>query len=78
MDRALEADGAAWPGGLAVVNGMSRDRDMRWSLEEGHRRLRWEQVDGLYDASWRFPLPPALVRVAPRVRRDDTRLVTFP
>jgi hypothetical protein len=42
------------------MNGMSRNPDMRWSLEEGHRRLQWEPVDGLDDASYPFPPPGQL------------------
>jgi nucleoside-diphosphate-sugar epimerase len=47
MDRALEADGAAWPDGFVVVNGMSRNMGLRWSLEEGRRWLQWEPLDGI-------------------------------
>jgi hypothetical protein len=47
MDRALEADGEDWPDGFVIVNGMSRNRGMRWSLEEARRWLRWEPVDGI-------------------------------
>jgi nucleoside-diphosphate-sugar epimerase len=47
MSRALEADGSSWPGGFVVVNGMSRNAGLRWSLEEARRWLRWEPEDGL-------------------------------
>jgi nucleoside-diphosphate-sugar epimerase len=47
MDRALEADGAEWPAGFVIVNGMSGNRGMRWSLEEARRWLQWEPGDGI-------------------------------
>jgi len=50
MDRALAADGAAWPDGFVVVNGMSRNPGLRWSLEEARRWLQWEPVDGIDDS----------------------------
>jgi nucleoside-diphosphate-sugar epimerase len=49
MQRALEADGASWPGGFVVVNGMSRNPGLRWSLEEAWRWLQWEPEDGIED-----------------------------
>ena len=47
MDRALEADGAEWPDGFVVVNAMSRNPGLRWSLEEARRWLQWEPEDGI-------------------------------
>jgi nucleoside-diphosphate-sugar epimerase len=47
MDRALEADGSGWPEGFVIVNGMSRNAGLRWSLEEARRWLQWEPVDGI-------------------------------
>jgi nucleoside-diphosphate-sugar epimerase len=47
MDRALEADGANWPDGFVIVNAMSRNPGLRWSLEEARRWLQWEPVDGI-------------------------------
>jgi nucleoside-diphosphate-sugar epimerase len=47
MDRALEADGEDWPDGFVIVNGMSQNHGMRWSLEEARRWLQWEPVDGI-------------------------------
>jgi hypothetical protein len=47
MDRALEADGAEWPHGFVVVNAMSRNPGLRWSLEEARRWLQWEPEDGI-------------------------------
>jgi len=49
MDRALEAEGADWPEGFVIVNGMSRNPDLRWSLEEARRWLQWEPEDGISD-----------------------------
>jgi nucleoside-diphosphate-sugar epimerase len=49
MDRALEADGTDWPEGFVIVNGMSRNRGLRWSLEEARRWLQWEPLDGIDD-----------------------------
>ena len=40
MDRAIEADGAAWPEGFVIVNAMSRNPGLRWSLEEARRVAR--------------------------------------
>jgi nucleoside-diphosphate-sugar epimerase len=47
MERALEADGSDWPEGFVIVNAMSRNAGLRWSLEEAHRWLQWEPVDGI-------------------------------
>jgi nucleoside-diphosphate-sugar epimerase len=47
VERAIEADGATWPEGFVIVNGMSRNPGLRWSLEEARRWLQWEPVDGL-------------------------------
>ena len=47
MDRALEADGSEWPDGFVVVNAMSRNPGLRWSLEEARRWLQWEPEDGI-------------------------------
>jgi nucleoside-diphosphate-sugar epimerase len=49
MDRALEADGADWPEGFVIVNAMSRNPGLRWSLEEARRWLQWEPEDGIDD-----------------------------
>ncbi|MCG6925695.1 MAG: NAD(P)-dependent oxidoreductase [Acidobacteria bacterium] len=49
MDRALEADGTGWPDGFVVVNAMSRNPGLRWSLEEARRWLQWEPKDGIVD-----------------------------
>ena len=47
MERAIEADGATWPEGFVIVNGMSRNPGLRWSLEEARQWLQWEPVDGI-------------------------------
>ncbi len=49
MERALEAAGADWPEGFVIVNGMSRNPGLRWSLEEARRWLQWEPQDGIGD-----------------------------
>jgi nucleoside-diphosphate-sugar epimerase len=49
MNRALEADGSSWPEGFVIVNGMSRNPGLRWSLEEARRWLQWEPEDGIED-----------------------------
>jgi nucleoside-diphosphate-sugar epimerase len=50
MERALEADGASWPEGFVIVNGMSRNPGLRWSLEEARHWLQWEPRDGIDEA----------------------------
>lgn len=51
MDRAIDADGAAWPEGFVIVNAMSRNPGLRWSLEEARQWLQWEPVDGIAEDS---------------------------
>lgn len=46
--RALTADGSAWPGGYVLVNGMSGNRGMKWSLAEARRWLGYEPADDVY------------------------------
>jgi nucleoside-diphosphate-sugar epimerase len=50
MERALLADGSGWPGGFLIVNGVSNNTGMRWSLEEARRWLGYEPKDDVYDA----------------------------
>lgn len=45
LKRALIADGRAWPGGVAIVNGVSANTGMKWSLEPGRRYLDYEPED---------------------------------
>ena len=44
---AIEADGGSWPEGFVIVNAMSRNAGLRWSLEEARRWLQWEPRDGI-------------------------------
>lgn len=50
MERALLADGAHWPSGFVIVNGMSNNTGMRWSLDEGRKWLGYQPRDDVYDA----------------------------
>lgn len=45
FECAALASSANWPGPVICVNGMSRNRDMKWSLEEARRLLGYEPVD---------------------------------
>lgn len=47
--KAVEADASAWNSGCSIVNGMSNNRDMKWSLEEGRRDLGYEPRDDAFD-----------------------------
>ena len=46
--RALTAEGKDWPGGYVLVNGMSGNRGMKWSLAETRRWLGYEPTDDVY------------------------------
>lgn len=48
VEKSLTADPAAWPGHAVLVNGVSRNRGMGWSLEEARDYLGYEPVDDLY------------------------------
>jgi len=50
MERALLADGSSWPGGFLIVNGVSNNTGMRWSLGEARTYLGYEPQDDVYDA----------------------------
>jgi nucleoside-diphosphate-sugar epimerase len=52
--RALTADGRDWPGGYALVNGMSGNRGMKWSLAETRRWLGYEPQDDVYAQAGRI------------------------
>ncbi len=45
FEKALLASSASWPGPVICVNGMSRNRDMPWNLEQTHRWLGYEPQD---------------------------------
>ncbi|MDA0745359.1 MAG: NAD(P)-dependent oxidoreductase [bacterium] len=50
FERAVEVDGSTWPGGCVVVNGMSNNKGMAWSLDEARQWLGYEPVDDVYGA----------------------------
>lgn len=50
FERALLADGSAWPNGFIIVNGMSNNAGMKWSLEEAKKWLGYEPQDDVYAA----------------------------
>jgi nucleoside-diphosphate-sugar epimerase len=45
FDKAQAADARTWPAPAIVVNGMSNNSDMAWSLDEGQRYLDYAPVD---------------------------------
>ena len=52
--NSLSADPAGWPGPAILVNGMSRNRDMPWSLTEAETWLDYAPEDDVY-ASIPYP-----------------------
>ena len=48
FERAISAPTDTWPGPSIVVNGMSNNRGMAWSLEETRRYLGYEPQDDVY------------------------------
>jgi nucleoside-diphosphate-sugar epimerase len=50
FERALVADGSDWPNGFIIVNGMSNNAGMKWSLDEAQRWLGYEPQDDVYTA----------------------------
>lgn len=46
--NSLSADPAGWPGPAILVNGMSRNRDMPWSLTEAETWLDYAPEDDVY------------------------------
>jgi nucleoside-diphosphate-sugar epimerase len=48
LERAIVADGSDWPDGFVIVNGMSDNRGMVWSLEEARKWLGYEPQDDVY------------------------------
>ena len=48
LERALVADADGWPGGFALVNGMSDNAGMAWSLEATRRLLGYRPQDGVF------------------------------
>jgi len=45
FEKAVFANHTGWPGGCVVVNGVSNNTGMKWSLDEGRRYLNYEPVD---------------------------------
>jgi nucleoside-diphosphate-sugar epimerase len=50
FERALLADGSQWPDGCIVVNGMSNNAGMKWSLDEAQKWLGYQPQDDVYAA----------------------------
>jgi nucleoside-diphosphate-sugar epimerase len=48
FERAIVADGRVWPHGFILVNGMSNNRGMRWSLDETRHWLGYAPLDDVY------------------------------
>jgi nucleoside-diphosphate-sugar epimerase len=46
--KALQADASTWPHGYCVVHGMSNNRGMPWSLEEGRQWMGYEPEDDFF------------------------------
>ena len=45
FERAINADASAWPSPSIVVNGMSDNSGMAWSLDETRRYLGYQPLD---------------------------------
>jgi len=48
FERAILVDGSAWPDGYVLVNGMSNNRGMKWSLDATRRWLGYTPQDDVY------------------------------
>ena len=48
FERAILADGSNWPDGFILVNGMSNNSGMKWSLEATRQFLSYQPVDDVY------------------------------
>lgn len=48
FERAILVDGAEWPDGYVLVNGMSNNRGMKWSLDATLRWLGYTPQDDVY------------------------------
>ncbi len=48
VEKSVTADPASWPAHGVLVNGVSRNRGMGWSLDEARRFLGYEPEDDLY------------------------------
>ena len=49
IEKSLTASAISWPGPSIIVNGMSRNSGMVWSLEEGENWLGYIPVDDVYE-----------------------------
>ncbi len=45
FERAVNADASEWPAPAIVVNGMSANTGMTWSLDETRRYLGYQPLD---------------------------------
>lgn len=52
--KAIEVDARHWPNGYVAVNGMSNNRGMPWSLEEGRQWIGYEPRDDFFEHLERF------------------------
>lgn len=52
FERAIVADGSAWPDGFILVNGMSANTGMKWSLTETKRWLDYQPQDNVFAANF--------------------------
>lgn len=50
FEKAILADGTLWPDGYILVNGMSNNRGMKWSLAETQRWLGYMPQDDVYQS----------------------------
>ncbi|MEM7129806.1 MAG: NAD(P)-dependent oxidoreductase [Chloroflexota bacterium] len=48
FEKATTANGLKWPGGFLLVNGMSNNQGMKWSLEEARARLGYTPEDDVW------------------------------
>lgn len=48
FEKAITIDGSDWVDGFALVNGMSKNRGMKWSLERAEALLGYEPEDNVF------------------------------
>lgn len=48
IEKSLVAEAGSWPASAVIVNGMSKNRGMVWSLREGTECLGYEPQDDVY------------------------------
>lgn len=49
FEKAVLVDGSLWPGRCIVVNGMSNNAGMKWSLSESEQFLGYKAQDNVYE-----------------------------